>query len=605
MGHVSSLLLVSLGALVSLVPSGGCSATPGGGAGFGPSSEASTGDTGATSGADPTSGTDSGGTSTSTSTSASSTGGGPKFDVGPSSTAGTAGTAGPGDVCKVGGGVDGSPPCVDKAPPDSFSPEVQWEWSGPEDFDHSFSIPVVANLTDDNGDGEVDLCDVPDVVVLTSGSNGFDPQGQLYLLDGATGTEHLAFPDFVNFGVNAALGDLNGDGVAEIVAVEYEPPGSRERDRLIAYEADGTVLWRSSRTTWDPPGVNRGAVAIADLDNDGTPEVLLYSTIFDHEGGIEQTNDLDFGVIGDVSSGGWANPTAADLDGDRDLEAVYRGSAWHRDGTVHYKAQLPDNGSDHMFPQVADLDDDGQPEVIIVRNRGITLVQHDGTVTFGDFKPAGFEEMTDWGRPATIHDFDGDGGPEFAMSASVNPFGEPGHSVYLAMEPDASVVWANTEVIEITGSAAGTAFDFLGDGTAEAMYGDELHFRAFDDAGNTIFEVARTSQTLWEYPVVVDVDNDGSAEVLVVANTLRWHPTDPNLRDPIRNGPTLQVIRDAEDRWVPARRIWNQATYHVTNVREDGTIPQFEPPHYQLLNTFRTQAQVAAGGGVCNPVPEG
>jgi hypothetical protein len=64
--------------------------------------------------------------------------------------------------------------------------------------------------------------------------------------------------------------------------------------------------------------------------------------------------------------------------------------------------------------------------------------------------------------------------------------------------------------------------------------------------------------------------------------------------------PTVQVIRDIEDRWVPTRRIWNQHTYHVTNVREDGTIPQVEPQHWGLLNTFRTNAQ-SEGGGICMP----
>jgi hypothetical protein len=72
-----------------------------------------------------------------------------------------------------------------------------------------------------------------------------------------------------------------------------------------------------------------------------------------------------------------------------------------------------------------------------------------------------------------------------------------------------------------------------------------------------------------------------------------------------KTAPTVQVVRDAMDRWVPARRIWNQHTYHVTNVREDGTIPQYESPHWQALNTFRTQAQIEAGGGVCQPEPAG
>jgi hypothetical protein len=91
--------------------------------------------------------------------------------------------------------------------------------------------------------------------------------------------------------------------------------------------------------------------------------------------------------------------------------------------------------------------------------------------------------------------------------------------------------------------------------------------------------------------VVVDVDNDGSAEILVVSNE-GWFAD--------QTAPALQVIRDVEDRWIPARRIWTQHTYHVTNVREDGTIPTVEPRHWELLNTFRTQAQIEAGG-VCQP----
>jgi hypothetical protein len=92
--------------------------------------------------------------------------------------------------------------------------------------------------------------------------------------------------------------------------------------------------------------------------------------------------------------------------------------------------------------------------------------------------------------------------------------------------------------------------------------------------------------------VVADVDNDGSAEVIVVSNDHAWNNAEPS--------PTVQVIRDVEDRWIQARRIWNQHTYHVTNVREDGTIPQHEPKHWLELNTFRTQAQIE-GGVVCQP----
>ena len=66
------------------------------------------------------------------------------------------------------------------------------------------------------------------------------------------------------------------------------------------------------------------------------------------------------------------------------------------------------------------------------------------------------------------------------------------------------------------------------------------------------------------------------------------------------SSPTVQVIRDVEDRWIQARRIWNQHTYHVTNVREDGTIPRVEPKSWELFNTFRTNIQIERGA-LCQP----
>jgi hypothetical protein len=63
------------------------------------------------------------------------------------------------------------------------------------------------------------------------------------------------------------------------------------------------------------------------------------------------------------------------------------------------------------------------------------------------------------------------------------------------------------------------------------------------------------------------------------------------------------VISDRMGRWVPARRIINQDTYHVTNVNEDGTIPTQEARHWKLNNTFRAQAQIQADGTVCIPKP--
>jgi hypothetical protein len=127
------------------------------------------------------------------------------------------------------------------------------------------------------------------------------------------------------------------------------------------------------------------------------------------------------------------------------------------------------------------------------------------------------------------------------------------------------------------------------------MYADERTLYVFGDDGQPVLSVPRSSKTLIEYPVVADVDNDGSAEIVVVSSP-DW--------DDVQSAPTVQVIRDRDDRWIQARRIWNQHTYHVTNVREDTTIPAVEPPSWQHLNTYRTNAQIE-NGSVCSPPPEG
>jgi len=202
-------------------------------------------------------------------------------------------------------------------------------------------------------------------------------------------------------------------------------------------------------------------------------------------------------------------------------------------------------------------------------------------VQYQDQRPTGdLPGYTTWLRPSTVHDFDGDGSAEFAVSSANN------YTVYRPAGP--TIVW-KAPVSDQSGIAAGTAFDFLGDGVAEAMYADEYNMYIFGGAGEVLLKIPRTSGTLSEYPVVADVDNDGSAEIVVVSNFYQGPAS-----------PTVQVIRDKADRWIQARRIWNQHTYHVTNVREDGTIPQFEAPSWKSLNTYRTNSQIE-NGGLCQP----
>jgi hypothetical protein len=470
----------------------------------------------------------------------------------------------PVDACKVIDDMNAIGTCREIAPPDAFEPDIQWDWWGPDNETQSLVPALVANLTDDNDDDAIDLCDIPDVIVVAT---DYPSNSHIYVLDGATGQLHFQIPTLVSYSFTPAIGDIDDDGIPEIVAAIG--PGISDNVRIIAFEHDGTHKWTSSKAIFHNQG---GSIALADLDNDGDVEVFVDRIILDHLGNLVYEAPPQNGVLQNSAA------TAADLDDDGDLEVIVGQMAYHHDGTMVYN----NIGIRPGFPQVGNLDDDPEPEILVTNFRGLNLLEHDGTITYQDLWP---DDTYPSFRPAAIHDFDGDGVAEFAVSSP---------DVYLVYESTPSVVWSAL-IDDSSGWAGGTAFDFDGDGIAEAMYADEQQLFVFDGDGIPLLTVPRSSRTLTEYPTVADVDNDGSAEIVVVS--------DAGFENN-QTSPTVQVIRDIEDRWIQARRIWNQHTYHVTNVREDGTIPQFEPPNWEMLNTFRTNAQIE-GGAICKPDPEG
>jgi hypothetical protein len=512
-------------------------------------------------------------TGTSASSEAVTTGqssGGIKFDL---MIAGDIGeTGGVVDMCKVSDDLDAVGDCMIEAPPDSFAPAIQWTF-GPDR--QSMVTPLVGNFTDDNGDGEIDLCDVPDVVFVSGPTISYGAICEVHVLDGATGAVHYAIPnsESVSCFATPAFADIDNDGLPEIVAV-YNSAGIY---RLKAFEHDGTLKWTNATDGGNAEQFSResGAVAIHDLDADGDAEIIFNHEVYDHEGKLlwekpnPQPGELEASV-------------GVDLDGDGKMEVVTGHSAYHHDGTVYYE-KYPQITS-QSIPQIANLDDDPQPEVFITSGTGLWMLEHDGTVKWGPATPTNVQAFgyLTWMRPGTIHDFDGDQIAEYASSS------REFYTVYQGPTP-ADILWS-AMVVDSSGAAGGTAFDFLGDGVAEAMYADEQNFRIYDGkTGEVQLTQARVSYTLSEYPVVADVDNDGSAEILVVS---------------LSGQPALQVLRDEQDRWIQARRIWNQHAYYVTNVREDSTLPVKPVDNWKIFNTFRTNAQIE-GGGLCMPIPPG
>ena len=83
----------------------------------------------------------------------------------------------------------------------------------------------------------------------------------------------------------------------------------------------------------------------------------------------------------------------------------------------------------------------------------------------------------------------------------------------------------------------------------------------------------------------MDVDNDNNAEIVVVSDAFYGGKVG------------IQVYGDLNDTWVNTRKIWNQHAYHITNVNDDGTIPQFMAKNWERYNSFRQNQSQSAGCG--------
>jgi len=480
----------------------------------------------------------------------------------------------PVDVCSVppeATGIDNAgEQCTVSAPPNSFTPEIKWSWTAPgaEATIGSIVMPLVGNFTDDNHDGKIDLCDIPDILI-TTGSGGIGGGGHIYMLAGDTGALEKTFATEVDGSVTPAFADLDGDGIPEIVANDVS-------GHLIAFNANGTVKWTgpSIGAYKQVTASYCHAIAIYDLDGDGKPEIIAGFEVFDNKG------KMLFGKDESSFDGHYWCPanTAADLDGDGKLEVIFGNAAYHSDGTVYWTIPGPPGQ-----PQVANLDSDPDPEIFIAREDGILILEHDGTIKLGPVKL--INEPTSpncWSKPGAIHDFDGDGIADVSASTC------GAYGVYKVTGNTLTLNW-QAKVDDTSGLASTTAFDFLGRGVAQAVYGDQVALYIFDGkTGALELTSPRSSGTLIEYPVVADVDNDHSADIVVVSNGGGYKHT-------------VDVIQDQMRRWIPTRRIWNQHAYHVTNIREDGTVPKHMNPNWKALNTFRTNAQINGNNAACAP----
>ena len=348
-----------------------------------------------------------------------------------------------------------------------------------------------------------------------------------------------------------ASADVKRDGMVNLFATAL--------NRVEAYTENGDKLY----TILDD--IDRYSIHFADFNHDGNAELYFRNKIFNATTGVK---------LLDIPESSGCNPgnvncarstiTAADLLPSAGLELA--------SGNRVYEIQLTnpkgEAGNSYVVNQaapevedgssiVADIDGDGLPDIVVYRygrNRPPYLAVWNPRT--GALIANGVPGIDRGGMPS-IADLDGDCIPEIAVvyQDELRVFKYNGTTTLEIMH--------RIPLQEESGFTSVSFFDFNQDGYPEIVCRDEVRLMIISGlTGQVMSQFALIHDTYEEYPIIVDIDGDGEAEILMSG----YLPGDPVYR--------LFCFESAGSPWAPARSVWNQYGYHVTNVNDDMTIPR-------------------------------
>ncbi len=297
-------------------------------------------------------------------------------------------------------------------------------------------------------------------------------------------------PPGEQFDASVGVGDLNGDGLPELVCGGIH--GS-----VSALDGAGNVLW-----TWAQRETVSVAPTIADVHQAPGPEVLIQTNM----GMVYALSGQDGRELWKYKMSGhirWAcgGVAAADLDGDGILELVVSDSALRAvalsgDGTEKWRFEQ--EGGFAGAPTVADLDHDGKAEILLSGAKDTVIcLDAQGREKFraGIGVPAGGAHV--------VADLDRDGTPEILSGTA------DGLRVFSATGEDRWSVPLNRGV-----DSSISAADLDGDGDLEVIVGD---------LSGKLTALSHDGSTIWQYDLgerirrsaaVADINGDGQLEVI-------------------------------------------------------------------------------------------
>ncbi len=435
---------------------------------------------------------------------------------------------------------------------------------------------------------------------------------RIQIFDGATGMleQSIVTPTTHPFG-QIAIADVDENGIGDLFQVETG-------GILARYEyGNPNAIWRTANGIGDDNNVS--TPQIADINQDGIPEVYIGDRIFNaitgeryvdgdasvNVGGYAANNNSDrFPIYYDLfqpgdpkPDGGTFGPEAAGLEyiaGNQVWTVDFDPAGGPDNGTYQLAAEYsgPTNLRDGMT-SIADINGDGRMDIAVMDAGDVYAWDPYTNQIIGSSYQV--PNTTSGGR-INIGDFDGDGDVELGFA------GRNIYTVrnYIDNDGDANpnngtwvTLWQITGLDDGSQRTGSTLFDFDGNGTVEVVYSEEEHLFIYDGAtGMELYRIQSRSGTRTEYPIVADVNGDGTAEIVVTSQAV--------------NGPGgsgtgwISVYESSNQPWVPARNVWNQHGYNVTNINNDLTVPQFQqnnlnPALGQRYNNFLVQTSIGGG----------
>jgi len=274
------------------------------------------------------------------------------------------------------------------------------------------NLPIAFQMSDDLF-GTIVLADVNKDSTLEIIYGGWYLDGSRLVVLDNNGNNMPGFPILLeNSGTSQtttpAVGNLDDDDDWEIVIISYLN-NSPDSTNIRAFNIDGSLLWSQKILP-----VSFSDPVIGDVNDDGFNEVIVTSAdgvyVLDRDGNF--LLNLPLGQDMDHS-----NIALADLNTDGDLEIVFEYGfklyAMHDDGTIIFcdsSAWVVLNP-----PVVGDINNDSFPDIIINSEDSVYALNANGVILDGFPKPL---TPVSWYTYPTIDDIDNDGKVDVISSSS-------------------------------------------------------------------------------------------------------------------------------------------------------------------------------------------